>query len=282
MPRFSLFLIILAFIQYFNIVGLGKIIGSLYAPVYHVDAMLSGSKRILLTGSDPNVGAAIVMLFFLYNLFLSVYKKKVTAIIRTALLIVVILMTSSRTSFLALIFILVFFLLISDSVKVSFKIAIIIIFMVVIISLYNYFQYIAIGLSSLLSGKNTSLLARFMKWETALDLFRQSPIIGWGPGKGLMETVVDGEYVLLLRRYGVVGTLVILINVLCMPFWRKNVISRKNMQKYNKIKIIDSTLKYYVIEIIFVMITNNFFSGYQLLLPFVFLCIVSYKENNRK
>lgn len=50
--------------------------------------------------------------------------------------------------------------------------------------------------------------ARVSHWETQFGLWRQSLLLGWGPGKATMPTVVDNEWLRLLRRYGLVGTTV--------------------------------------------------------------------------
>jgi len=42
-------------------------------------------------------------------------------------------------------------------------------------------------------------------WGTQFAYWLESPWFGWGPGKFDMETIVDNEWLLLLRRYGVVG-----------------------------------------------------------------------------
>ena len=276
-PLFSVFIIIIAFIQYFNVAGLGGIITSLYAPEHHVRALVGYSKRIVITGSDPNIGATIVIFFWLFNLYSGIIKKNISNFIITFLLTIVIMMTSSRTSFLALICITLLFLFMSKRVAFIFKLVIVTIISIIIIILYEYFQYISVGFMLMMSGENTSLLTRFEKWNEAILFFKQSPIFGWGPGKGSMETIVDGEYVLFLRRYGITGTFLILLCVFCMPIIKKKTSNKYNIYSKNVI-IIDNTLKYYLIGIMFIMITNSFFSGYQLLLPFVFFCTVLYKE----
>jgi O-antigen ligase len=48
-------------------------------------------------------------------------------------------------------------------------------------------------------------------WRSHWKLFRQSPILGWGPGKSRYETTIDSEYVLYLRRYGLIGMMCLLI-----------------------------------------------------------------------
>ena len=52
--------------------------------------------------------------------------------------------------------------------------------------------------------------ARGENWEAHLELWRQSFLFGWGPAKATMGTIVDNEWIYLLRRYGVVGLIAFL------------------------------------------------------------------------
>lgn len=52
--------------------------------------------------------------------------------------------------------------------------------------------------------------ARVENWKTHFAIWTESPWLGWGPGKTIMGTIVDNEWLLLLRRYGVVGLAVFL------------------------------------------------------------------------
>jgi O-antigen ligase len=139
--------------------------------------------------------------------------------------------------------------------------------------LFSKFQYISDGLTLAMSGENTSLLARFAHWDAALNEFYLSPIFGLGPGKGTMTTIVDGEYFLLLRRYGILGTMIICYTIFMMPFWQPN----RTKPKSDKWIVLNYSIKYFSLVIFFTMITNSFFSGYQLFLPYDFLCTVSYR-----
>jgi O-antigen ligase len=44
-----------------------------------------------------------------------------------------------------------------------------------------------------------------MRAGNAFEFIQQSPILGWGTAKSNMTTLVDDEYALVTRRYGVVG-----------------------------------------------------------------------------
>lgn len=52
---------------------------------------------------------------------------------------------------------------------------------------------------------STSFLGHLAQWETAVGTMWESPILGWGTQKDAMTTIVDNEYALYGRRYGLVG-----------------------------------------------------------------------------
>jgi O-antigen ligase len=269
----SILLIIIVFVQYLNIMGMAEKIGSLYAGKSQLGGILNKfNVRAVGTGSDPNIGAGIILIFFIYNMFYSLYLKNLLTLILTILLAICIFMTSSRTAVLAMGAILIVFLLKSNSVKFSTKIFFGSLLSGIIIVFWNRFQRISEGLLQASSGENISLITRFILWQDAWDLFLQSPVFGWGPAKKTMTSIVDGEYFLLLRRYGIIGTFFIIFTIFTLPFWCKKPIESKQ-----EIAILHNTLIYYVIAIFFIMITNVVFSGYQLFLPFAFFCLVDYK-----
>jgi hypothetical protein len=45
---------------------------------------------------------------------------------------------------------------------------------------------------------------RLQIWEENFNIFLGSPVFGWGPGKASMSQALDSEWLLLLRRYGIV------------------------------------------------------------------------------
>jgi len=137
--------------------------------------------------------------------------------------------------------------------------------------------YIYIGLTTLIQGDNTSLLARFVKMKDAYILFTQSPLFGWGPAKGMHITVVDSEWFLLLRRYGSIGMLAFLgfmfYNNLRIYLNRRMMYFRdKELYALSMLAIA------YSLTLFVVMITNNFLSGYQLLLPY---CLITFAVHFR-
>ncbi|HZK10764.1 MAG TPA: hypothetical protein VFD10_00165, partial [Atribacterota bacterium] len=58
----------------------------------------------------------------------------------------------------------------------------------------------------------TSWQARIVNWKVNYDLWKLSPLFGWGPGKVTMTTIVDNEWLLLLRRYGLIGVIIFILD----------------------------------------------------------------------
>jgi hypothetical protein len=54
-------------------------------------------------------------------------------------------------------------------------------------------------------GEDLSFQMRLVSWYLNGLIFLDSPIIGWGPAKYLHPTIVDNEYLLMLRRYGLLA-----------------------------------------------------------------------------
>lgn len=115
-----------------------------------------------------------------------------------------------------------------------------------------------------LEGTNTSLLKRFDKWEEAFDLFKQSKIFGWGIAKSIHITIVDSEYLLTLRRYGIVG-FIALLSFIYFPI----------ISNTKKSVMLKNITKYMALSSIFVMVTGNFFNSYQTITVYVMLVALS-------
>jgi O-antigen ligase len=47
--------------------------------------------------------------------------------------------------------------------------------------------------------------SRLERWQESWGIFQESPVVGWGPGEAIHTAVVDSEYLLFARRYGLIG-----------------------------------------------------------------------------
>jgi O-antigen ligase len=72
-----------------------------------------------------------------------------------------------------------------------------------------------------LAGEDESFAARVENWTENLHLFQLSPVLGVGPAKGIKRQIPfdDNEWLLLLRSYGILGTLYFALMLVLPPFF---------------------------------------------------------------
>lgn len=262
----GIYVIILSIVEYVNPFNIDTFIGKIYSvPYYHIEGMVEGSRRIVVTGGDPNIGAFIVTYFLIYFYLKTFIEKKYHNVVMILLLFLCVVATSSRTIFFAILFVCGFFVLMDEKIKKGVKFSIILLGCLGVILLFSSqsFQYLTVGINQLTTGDNESLNLRYIIWETNLNYFRESPLLGWGPAKAIHDTIVDGEYVFLLVRYGIIG-----IGIFLFLLLRNMVLTFRVNGIYGKYISCITILSF------FFMVTNNFFSGYQLFLNYIILVTV--------
>lgn len=270
----GIYVIILSILEYVNPFNIDLLIGKIYSvPSYHLDAMVEDSRRIVVTGGDPNIGGFIVTYFLIYYYLKAFVERKYNNIIMTILLLLCVVATSSRTIFFAILFICGIWGIFSKSVKIRMKIFIILLGVSGILILFSSdnFQYLTVGINQLSTGDNESMNVRYHVWERNLKYFKDSMLLGWGPAKAIHDTVVDGEYVFLLVRYGIIG-----IGIYLFLLIRNVFLTFKMNDLYSKYVL------YITIISFFFMMTNNFFSGYQLFLNYIIISTVVLVKSNKK
>lgn len=261
----SIYIVCLGFVQYLNPLGIGDFLAKIYGE-HHAFTMIdadSGQKRVILSGAGPNDGALIALLLYIYMVFTYLDKRSPKFLVLCFGLFACILFTSSRTTLLAACFITLIILL--KYAHLIYKLLFAGIVVLAIFYILPYFQYIYIGFQMALEGTNTSLLKRFDKWEEAFDLFKQSKIFGWGIAKSIHITIVDSEYLLTLRRYGIVG-FIALLSFIYFPI----------ISNTKKSVMLKNITKYMALSSIFVMVTGNFFNSYQTITVYVMLVALSH------
>ena len=205
----AIFLILLAFLEFFNVLSFRTLFYSLYGFEF---GNIGG--RSILTAGNPNIASALVLYFMIYFLQrMLLTGDKILSVFKILFLLVVLLMTSSRTALIVFVVILLASMYFHRKHNKTRSIVIIAFCVLLSFPLLKYFDYLTIGFISFSDGTNTSMLIRYQQWSDAINLFKQSPIIGWGPAKDLHTSIVDNEYFLLLRRYGILG-LILVINFL--------------------------------------------------------------------
>lgn len=272
-----IYILFIAFLQITNIANLGYISGLIYSSEGHTYAMFAGAHRILLTGSDPNVGAVIVS--FLLMLTFSIKENKIYKNFKIISLILILLMTQSRTVFLGLTFSFLLYMLIFSKINFFIKIFIVSFTIFIVYQLLHILnlEYILIGFQMALEGTNSSLNVRFENVILAYERFLETMVLGWGPAKSIHDTVIDSEYALILQRYGLVGMflflgyLTLLVN-LSTNLYKKQISSKINIPL---VAFLISSIGFVV------MATNTFFAGYQVvaIITLISVGLISYRNN---
>ena len=209
------------FAQYLNLGNINALVSPYYAPTQMQGLLLNG--RITGTTSNPNeFGVLMVLASSLAlsgGLFFREQRLRLFAWICLAVFSFAIILTLSRSALIALAvatgFILLFKYPLTVGVRRSLRRSLIVIPLLVVIVLIavqlapvKFFSR-ASQLQDILSS--TSWQARLVNWQDDFALWTESPVFGWGPGKATMTTVVDNEWLLLLRRYGLVGTMIFVL-----------------------------------------------------------------------
>jgi O-antigen ligase len=264
----SILVLFVGFFQQTNFFNIGDILSVIYIGENsnHIEGVRSG-ERLTITGSDPNVGAVICLFYMMwYAVKFNQENKKITNLLFCICFFYLVLLTQSRTALVALIYSLIIYLFVYSKYKFIWKLNLFFLmlsFVIAAVYLLNL-EYIILGFSMALDGDNLSLLTRFENLETALTKFSYSPFFGIGPSKSILQHPIDSEYALILQRYGLVGLLIFFLYI----FYLIKLSSRLINSNYGIMLFLFVQLSFIV------MLTNNIFSGYQLMSIVVFLNIV--------
>lgn len=269
------FFLIVCTLQSFPQLGAVSAVSLAYlgADSVHLEGALSG-YRLTFTGADPNIGAAITYFFVMIYLAKYLLHKELTSLFVACVLLFFALQTQSRTSMIgfAVSFSIFFFVFYKTGMISKIVLFSLISCVVVFMFLYLDLDYVVAGFFLTLTGDNESLNIRLGNVLTAIEIFQLSPLIGYGPAKSHMDTVIDSEYALIIQRYGMVGILVFFSFIVFLFKVSVRVVG----QYYG------AALFMFTVFSLFFMTTNNIFSGYQLMSLIVILmifCIVSFRDN---
>lgn len=254
--------------------GLGATIASRYTvDMGHTEGMSMHSKRILLTGTDPNVGAAIAVFFVLFHYALFRRDGQKSSLAMLLIFLVLLLYTQSRTALIGVLVSMAISEVAIGGVRVKQVVGKSI--LPLVIAAASFFvvyiaglDYISLGLEAAQSGDNDSFNVRLDNMLLAYERFLDSPIFGWGPAGLLHSSVVDSEYAALLQRYGMVGILVFTTYVV---YYIKKARKSARQLSVNGDGVLISRMAFsYIVFALVLMITNTLFSGHQLM-PLVVL-----------
>ncbi len=199
-------------LQFYNIFGFSSLTG----PIYLDEKIYKVNERLTGTFTNPNSYSVVLGFSIIISLVMLLkersFNQKLFYIFTLGFFSICLLITGSRTGLVATIFCLIILLLLylRFNIKNVKSLVPIIVLLGVSFTIGVYYagQDIVTRLSSGINLlENESLLMRVYAWYLNIQLIIQSPILGWGPAKEMFTTVVDNEYILIVRRYGIVGSL---------------------------------------------------------------------------
>jgi len=204
--------------QYLNLGNINTTISPYYTPTQMRGLLVH--KRIIGTTGNPNeFGALMVLASSLAFSGVLFFKKKTMRLfswICFAVFVLSIVLTLSRSAIIALIIAICFLTLFKyPSIlgtkrgikRLAIIIPIMIIILLIIINIAPEKFFLRFNQLENISHA-TSWQTRIVNWKVNYDLWKLSPLFGWGPGKATMTTIVDNEWLLLLRRYGLIGVII--------------------------------------------------------------------------
>lgn len=203
------------FAQYWDLFGINSIISPYYAPTQMRGLLVHG--RITGTTPNPNEFGALMVLASSFALVGTLWLKnrsaRIFAFLSLGVFVFAVILTLSRSALISLVIAMLFILLIKYPANVGVMNSLrrllpaaagllVLVWLVVQLAPPVFF----FRTEQLLDLEvDISWQARIEIWEDNFVLWRESPVFGWGPGKATMTTIVDNEWLLLLRRYGIVG-----------------------------------------------------------------------------
>ena len=214
---------IIGFLEYYSIFSFDKMVAPLYANT-QLDTV---NLRMLGTYGNPNSFGATLTIGCLTAGILFLFSRKI--LLRISYLIALgiltwgLVLTGSRTAVVTLAAAL-FLLLVINRKRLHlswFAIITTVLFVLAIFSAALHFlsqKIVTRYQSGVNLTEDQSFLMRLLVWKYNLMAFLNSPVFGWGPAKYVMSTLVDNEYILMLRRYGVVG-FIPYISIYLIPFF---------------------------------------------------------------
>ncbi|KUO72801.1 MAG: hypothetical protein APF81_00850 [Desulfosporosinus sp. BRH_c37] len=207
-------ILLLSWGQFLNIANINAWLTPLIAQA-HLDNLVNANPpRVLGTFDNPNVmGIFSVLTMTLFATWFyfrrTVSSSTLALFVLTGLSIKLTFMTISRTALLATATVLTF-LSVWAMFKFHWKKGILLkVGVLFVLTLTIFFTSPRDFVSRMNEATNletsTSALGHLMRAGDAFEFIKQSPIVGWGTAKSNMTTLVDNEYALVTRRYGVIG-----------------------------------------------------------------------------
>jgi len=209
------------FAQYFNLLDINSWLIPYYAPT-QIGGLVRGGRIVGTTGNPNEFGALMVLaasLALTGALWLKGRSIKLFSWAALGVFSLAIVFTLSRSSLLCLLVAVAFIALYKYTMHFGFKklvrmvvsvAPVLLIIAFIVLQLAPDLFFLSMG-SGINLDTDASWQARLTNWEDDIALWQQSPLLGWGPGKETISSIVDNEWLLLLRRYGLLGVVVFIL-----------------------------------------------------------------------
>lgn len=212
---------IIGFQQYFNLFNLNEKYIPLIAPNQSRTLINNyPTPRIIGMNSNPNLYALLPSLGILISQTLYFIKKEKVYLFIIPILFLSTLMTLSRSGIIFLIIGLFINMILfykknidkhmknNSKLKFYAKKVFILIGIITLIFLVLPHRFTWRLLRGINISTDSSFQGRLLNWKEHFEYFKMSPFFGIGPGKGIrFNSYPDNEWLLLLRRYGIIGTI---------------------------------------------------------------------------
>ncbi|KKK38720.1 hypothetical protein WQ57_06945 [Mesobacillus campisalis] len=215
-----LFFIVLQ--QYFNLFGLNEKYIRLVAPTQY-DTLVNNyahPRPVGMLGNPNELGFLFVMVALLVLFILLNHEFKVTLLLVFMMQISGVFLTLSRTSLVALVIgttVVIVPAMLSRKNSLKKHARFLVFFFVLISAIFyavtytDFIDKIWWRFTEIFNlSHSTSWNARLTNWSENMDIFLQHFVIGVGPlSRAIFQHAADNEWLLLLRSYGIIGTLVV-------------------------------------------------------------------------
>ena len=197
--------------QYFNIADVNQTVSPVYAPTQMLG--LLRNRRITGTTGNPNEFGALMVLASCLALSWGLFARRLRQRALSGLLLVLftlaMLLTSSRAALIVWAVSIGLILLVLyprwRGAGRALPAVLLIVGVAVAMGFLLPDELFARASSLRDLAQDSSWQVRLLKWREAVDSWRFSPLLGWGPAERTMVSTVDNEWILVLRRYGLIG-----------------------------------------------------------------------------
>jgi len=203
------------FLQYGNVLGINNWLTPLYTATQLRGLVVH--QRILGTFSNPNEFGMFLVLPAAVSLGITLLssrrRHRILSWILLATFAVGIVLTGSRTA-LASLLIVVFAIFLfaaprligaATALKMFFRMLAVGALAALVVTVFEPSQAVRRIAEISDIRQASSWQARVEDWADDYQLWLASPVTGWGPGEADMESTVDNEWLLIMRRYGILG-----------------------------------------------------------------------------